>query len=93
MAWRSCAMSEKTLELRLPQHFAQELALQQTLTPELEQRLWQTQVLQQAQRQLTAAAEDDDVGFRADLGRWSLAPKIEIDQGEVKVGLLVSLQW
>lgn len=86
-------MSEKTLELSLPQHFAQELALQQTLTPELEQRLRQTQVLQQAQRQLIAAAEDEDVGFQAVLGRWHLEPKFEIDRGEVKVGLLVSLRW
>lgn len=86
-------MSVKSLELRLPQHFAQEIAAQQCLTPEMEQRLWQTQVLKQAQRQLTEAAVDEDACFQVILGHWSLTPKIEIDNTEVKVGVLVSLRW
>ena len=88
MASRYCAMSEKTLELHLPQHFESEA--RQGLTTELEQRLWRTQVLQQAQRQLNEAAVDDDPGFDMRVGRWQLSLQL---RSADEVWVKVHLQW
>ena len=86
-------MSEQTIDVPLPQHFAQEL-VREGLTPELEHRLWETQLLKQAQRQLTETATDVDSAFEVLRGRWHLTPKIEVTaDSNLKVGLVVSLCW
>lgn len=90
----SWTMREKHLELQLSPHAAC-AAAQVACGPPADMDAWlqSLQQVKQVQRQLLTEAQAEDATFDSRLGRWNFAPKIEIDDAGVKVGVLVTLSF